>query len=547
MSDTLLPLEIKSLTFRYRRRTEPAIRDISFAVRAGEVLLIAGASGSGKTTLIRSINGLIPHTYGGEGSGEVLLFGQPVSQMSMAQISQRVGTVLQDPERQIVGSYVLNEVAFGLENLGLPRGEIIQRVDETLQYLGILHLRERETFSLSGGEKQKLALAGVLAMRPRLLLLDEPLANLDPASAREALQLFRDLTQDGIAVVIVEHRVEDVLAIEPETVLYLDGGRVQYYGDRGGLGQTVDYHRIKLPAPQVLERARADPPPLFSPALKPGSDETLVSFKGVSFRYNSDSPDVLNGISFDVRKGDVIAILGHNGAGKTTLVKHLVGLLQPSAGTVRIGNVLTRGVDVADLAAQVGYVFQNPDDQLFKPTVWAEVTFGPRNLGWSAEQADASAMRALEMVGLQEAQKKHPYDLSPGQRKRVAMAAVLAMQTPVLVLDEPTTGQDEAGIEQVGRIVEQLKHQGRTVITISHDIDFCAEHFERVVVMSQGRISADGAARAVLSQWDVLSEAAIYPPQMIRLAAALGLDERPLSISELVEGIGARRQGRSPG
>ncbi len=241
-------ITVDRLTFQYHSRTEPAIVDLSFKVFPGEVLLIAGSSGCGKTTLMRCINGLIPHTYRGEMSGDIELMGKPVSSLSMADLSQTVGTLLQDPERQIVGSYVRNEVAFGLENLGFSREDITQRVDETLEYLGILNLRDRETFSISGGEKQKVALAGVLVMQPRVLLLDEPLASLDPASAHEALRLFRELADGGIAVMIVEHRVEDVMSIHPERVLYLDEGCQKYYGDMDGLMDVVDYHRIKLPA-----------------------------------------------------------------------------------------------------------------------------------------------------------------------------------------------------------------------------------------------------------------------------------------------------------
>src|SRR5512136_1773714 len=214
-------LSVENLSFRYRARSEPAIRDISFDLEAGQILLIAGASGCGKTTLIRCVNGLIPRSYKGELSGLILLNGEPTTGWQLSKISQKVGTVLQDPERQILGTKVLHEVAFGLENLGMPRPEIITRVDESLRYLNIPYLRDRETFNLSGGEKQKVALAGVLAMKPSLLLLDEPLASLDPASAQETLAIVRQLANDGLTVLMIEHRVEDVLGIRPDRVLYM--------------------------------------------------------------------------------------------------------------------------------------------------------------------------------------------------------------------------------------------------------------------------------------------------------------------------------------
>src|SRR4030042_1441519 len=334
-SPTPPALDIEKLSFRYQCRDEFALYYLSFQVKPGEILLIAGASGCGKTTLMRCINGLIPRTYHGELHGDIRLFGKSVSDMSMPELSQQVGTLLQDPERQIVGSYVLNEVAFGLENLGLPRDEIILRADETLKFLDISPLRYRETFSTSGGEKQKVALAGVLSMRPRLLLLDEPLASLDPMSSHEALQFFRWLADQGIAIMIVEHRVEDVLTIHPENVLYLDCGEQLYYGEMDGLLQVVDYHHIKLPAPTILKRSKNEPPLSFKPLLQPTpNQDPLLSFEGVNFHYSPELPDVLHDINFKVFPGDVIAFLGHNGAGKTTLVKHALGLLKPTGGKV---------------------------------------------------------------------------------------------------------------------------------------------------------------------------------------------------------------------
>src|SRR5512134_2034335 len=256
-----VPLLIESLSFRYRDRQETAIRDISFDASPGEVLLIAGASGCGKTTLIRCINGLVPRSYKGEMTGTVQVFGEDTATWKLSQISQKIGTVLQDPERQILGTKVLNEVAFGLENLNVPREEVLQRVDEALEFLKISHLRERETFTLSGGEKQKVALAGVLAMRPSILLLDEPLASLDPASAQDALDTARFLADQGMTILMVEHRVEDVLRIKPERVMFMSDGAVRYLGDMAGLSKVVNYREVKLSAEDIVERAKQDEPP----------------------------------------------------------------------------------------------------------------------------------------------------------------------------------------------------------------------------------------------------------------------------------------------
>lgn len=279
---------------RYRDRKETAIRNISFEAKPGEVLLIAGASGCGKTTLIRSINGLIPRSYKGEVNGRVVVFGEDVKEWKLSQISQKIGTVLQDPERQILGTKVVNEVAFGLENLNVPREEILERVDEALKFLKIFHLRERETFTLSGGEKQKVALAGVLAMRPSILLLDEPLASLDPASAQEALDTARFLADEGMTILMVEHRVEDVLRIKPERVMFMSEGEVRYLGEMSGLSKVVNYREVKLSAEVIVERAKADPPPAEIEILPGAAGETsekeaLVTFEDVAFGYESTS------------------------------------------------------------------------------------------------------------------------------------------------------------------------------------------------------------------------------------------------------------------
>ena len=243
----------------------------------------------------------------------------------------------------------------------------------------------------------------------------------------------------------------------------------------------------------------------------------------------------LQGVSLSIMPGESVAIIGENGAGKTTLVKHINGLLSPTSGQVRVGGWDTRDRTIAQLASRVGYVFQNPDEQLFASTVWAEVIFGPKNLGLPAEESAERADAALRTVGLHDLAQKHPYDLSISQRKKVAIASVLAMHTPALVLDEPTTGQDHNDTELVGQIVEDLKKQGKTVITISHDIDFCAEHFDRVVVMAQGKVLLDGPTRQILGQADILAQAHVEPPQLMRLSSQLNMKERPLNVDEFIE------------
>lgn len=515
MSDS--PLVIENLTFQYRRRSEPAIEKINFSMQAGEVMLIAGSSGCGKTTLMRCINGLIPHTYQGEMSGDIHLFGESVMGMGLAVISQSVGTLLQDPERQILGSYVLNEVAFGLESLGIPREEITPRVEKALTRLGILHLKDRETFGTSGGEKQKIALAGVLAMEPKILLLDEPLASLDPASAQEALQAFRKLADEGIAVMIVEHRVEDVLSIHPDVFMYLDDGKMTYLGGTEGLMDAVDYRRIKLPAEVVLERARRDPAPVFIPA--PRSEvrsETLVHFEGVYFRYNEDAPEVLKNLNFDINAGDVIAVLGHNGSGKTTMVKHALGLLKPTEGRVLLEGVETRKMTVAQAAHTVGYVFQSPSQMLFAPTVREELSFGPKNLEFPDDIIKQNVEWAIETVNLKSEMDMPPLALSFGQQKRISIAAILAMRSRILMMDEPTAGQDYWNYQAFMDAILQMPGFD-AVIFITHDVDLAVIYANRILLVYNGEIVADGKPQDVLKDEKLLRSCRVLPTSLLKL------------------------------
>lgn len=258
-----------------------------------------------------------------------------------------------------------------------------------------------------------------------------------------------------------------------------------------------------------------------------------VDVDRLSFTYPSGVM-ALHEVTLHIAAGEGVAIVGQNGAGKTTLVKHLNGLLKPTTGSVKVGGRDTRLFSTAQMASWVGYVFQNPDDQLFQATVKAEVMFGPLNLGWKKQHIEENAARAIKMVGLEKALNQHPYDLSPGERRRVAFAAVLAMDTPLVILDEPTTGQDFAGVELVGRVVAELKSRGKTVVAITHDIDFCAEHFERTIVMGGGKVLLDGPAREVLTQVDILAKSYVEPPQLIRLADRLGLGGAPLTVEEFV-------------
>jgi len=516
-----LPLIVENLSFRYRDRNGAAINHISFSAGKGELLLLAGASGCGKTTLIRCINGLIPRSYKGELTGRVLVAGQDTNGMLLSRISQNVGTVLQDPERQILGTKVINEVAFGLENMALSRTVIIQRADEALEYLNIGHLRDRETFNLSGGEKQKVALAGVLAMRPSLLLLDEPLASLDPVSALETLAMVRRLVDEGLTVLMVEHRVEDVLKIKPDRVIYMAEGEIRYSGDADGLMDAVDYRDVKLPARMIARRAASDPAPesiKFLPASQPEDGSAaapLARFENVTFGYDAER-EILHGINLEIKKGDVIAVLGPNGAGKTTFIKHAIGLLKPKSGRVLVNGKDTREASVAEIASTLGYVFQSPSHMLFAPTVREELAFGPKNLKHSPEAIERQVKESLATVNLSEKEEDAPLSLSFGQQKRVSIAAILSMRSKILVMDEPTAGQDYKNYRNFMDAIIQMPGFD-AILFITHDVDMAVIYANRVILVADGVVQADGKPEDVLKDYALLKTCRVVPTSLLDL------------------------------
>ncbi|MFC2036461.1 ABC transporter ATP-binding protein, partial [Chloroflexota bacterium] len=468
-------------------------------------------------------------SYKGDLEGSVELYGQETAGMPLPRISQIVGTVLQDPERQILGSRVEAEVAFGLENLGLPRAEIEERIEETLTLLALQHLRGRETFYLSGGEKQKVAIAGTLAMRPSILLLDEPLASLDPVSAREALRLVRELADRGITVLLIEHRVEDVLSIGPDKALALVDGEQRYFGPLADFARSVSYHQVKLPTDWVMaevqreldagEPAPTFPQPVLSSAEGPAlqyPDEPgppLIAFEQVSFRYE-DGPLVLKDVNLDVRRGDIIAVLGPNGAGKTTLMKQAIGLLKPVDGRVLVQGQDTRQLSVAQIAHVLGYVFQSPSHMLFAPTVQEELAFGPRNLGHDEAIIEERASRAVTILNLDGLEDYPPLALSFGQQKRVSIGAVLAMGSRILAMDEPTAGQDYQNYMAFMESILQLPHFD-AILFITHDVDLAICYANRVWIVDGGKIAANGPPEEVLADQKLLARSRLVPTSLL--------------------------------
>ena len=509
-------LSVRDLSFQYRLGTRPALSSLSFDLEAGEILLVAGGSGSGKSTLARCLNGLIPRSYRGTVAGSIVYQGQDVSGLSLSQLALLVGTLQQDPEKQIVASHVAEEVAFGPENLGWPRPRIRDAVERTLEELGISHLRDRETFHLSGGEKQKVALAGILAMEPKVLLLDEPLASLDPKSGREALALIRAQALSGRAVAVIEHRIEEVLGLSPRRVLHLEDGVQRFWGGLDGFLDSVDPGTMKLPVEHLLKFQGYPSSPPLSQASR--STPVVAEFDNVGFWYTPGFP-VLSRIGFALRRGDRIAIMGPNGAGKSTLMKHLIGLLQPKEGRVVVRGQETRSTTVARLAADVGYVFQNPGHMLFAPTVKEELAFGPHNLKHPADRVERACAHALDVAVLSGTEERSPLSLSFGRQKRLGIAAVLAMGSRILVLDEPTAGQDYASQRRFMDEVSRLENFDALVF-ITHDLDLALTYANRVLLVADGTLAADGSPEEVLTRPELLERCHLIPTSLLELNKA---------------------------
>lgn len=520
-------IEVERLTFRYRRAAQPAIRDLSLTVSPGEVILVAGPSGCGKSTLIRAMNGLIPHAYSGELAGRVLVDGRPAAELPLRDIARVVGTVLQDPAKQIVGATVEAELAFGPENIGLPRSEIRDRIGRVADQTALGALLGRETANLSGGERQLVAMAGILMMRPRVFVVDEPLANLDPATAARLLGILRELADRGEAVVIVEHRVEDVLELRPDRVLYLDEGREIYGGPVDGFLGIADPEAVRLPFEVVLARERArGPAPTAAPATSEVAPERVsppdegvpprLEFHGV--RAGFGDHEVLHAIDARLGVRETVAVLGPNGSGKTTLFRTAMRLLPIRGGEILVDGASTADRTVAQLAAIFGYVFQSPSQMLFARTVREELVFGPRNLGRSPETFERVIADALTRTGLEALDailERPPLTLSFGQQKRLAIAVALALEPRTLILDEPSAGQDHRSAARFMAEVRAIRGL-ESLYLVTHDVDLALTHADRILLLREGRIVADGPPAAVIEDEDRWIACNLRPTSLMR-------------------------------
>jgi energy-coupling factor transport system ATP-binding protein len=571
-------LEFVGLTVRYFTRSASAIDGLSLSVPRGSFVTVAGRNGAGKSTLALAASGFIPRIVRAHVEGEASIGGRRMADLPDAELRRSAGIVFATPANQLSGSKltVREELAFGLENLGVPRAAMDPRIDQVLARLHIETLADRQPLALSGGEQQRVAIASIVAMGTNLLVLDEPTAQLDPAGTTSVASLLVELARDGAAVLCAEHSAEVLLASDRCLVLGEGRAIVQDTPGRALVDPAATEAGIPPPTLALLAHAAGlRPDAAFREdlvaaklATSDGARRAAESLRAVVERRAEDRPAValgdgrapatidvsglrhvyaggieaLRGVDLRVGPGESVAIVGQNGSGKTTLVKHLNGLLRPSAGEVRLDSQPTVERPVHELASIVGFVFQNPDDQLFERTVEREVAFGPRNLGFDRDRIQRQVELALAAVGLTEVASTNPYDLDLSSRKLVALAGVLAMDPAVLVLDEPTTGQDAPGIDRISAIVRTWMSTGRSIIAITHDMEFAAANFGRIVVMRQGEVVADGGPDQVfvVENSALLASTGLRAPAAARIGAALGIEAGTPTLRSLVDALAAR-------
>lgn len=517
-------IDLREAAVRYRSTGQQVLHGVDLAVDRGDFALVSGPSGCGKSTLLRLVNGLVPHAYRAEVTGHVHVGGKPVGEQTIRQLSTVVGTLQQDPHKQIVGSTVFTELAFGPENLALPRTDIQDRIDEVVDRVGIRHLLRRPTHELSGGELQMVAFAGILVMRPQVVVVDEPLANLDPAASLRLLGELRRFVDDGGAAVVVEHRVEEMLEYAPTQVLYLEEGRTRYAGDVAGFIRTAPVAHVKLPFEALVARADELPSPPAVSRVSGGSSR--LSFHDVALGYGKRT--VLDDITLDLRSAERVAVLGPNGAGKTTLLRASVRLLDPSRGEVLVDGEPITGRSTLDLATTFGYVFQNPGQALFSATVSEELAFGPRNLGWSPARIDEVSREALATMLLDhepDILTRPPHTLSYGQQRRLTVALALAMRPKTLILDEPTAGQD---LHSTTTFMERVLDSLESVYFITHDVDLALTSADRIVIVDGGRIVADAPPAELAHRADLWAGSGLRETSLIRAVRARLPESEPI-------------------
>lgn len=537
---------LQDVHFTYRRGIRPALERIALEVPRGAFIGIVGANGAGKSTLSFTFNRIVPGFFRGDFRGTVKVLGADISSAKVADMAATVGMVFQDFEAQIFSTSVHHEVAFVMENLGIPRQRMLPNIAHWLQEMALGGLTDRDPATLSGGQKQRLALASVLAAEPPVLVLDEPTTDLDPVASQELIRCLENLTQTGRTVVLVTHDLETLA--KADTVLMMSEGSIIGKGPPGEMLMQVEMLQSHSVRPPQLAQVFASlgieeyPPDPHTAAkrladlgfstqsrqplpVSPPTGTPILVVEELRFSYRPGD-ELFQGLNLSIGEGECMALLGPNGSGKTTLLNLISGIRKPHGGSIRLGGQALPQLSPAERAKQVGIVFQNPDHQIFQSNCLEEVSFGLHHIGVPSGKIRARAMAALEVVNLADKAGIDPFTMTKGERKKLALASVLACEPRFVLLDEPTTGLDAREQDALMNLVSHLVAQGHTVVFITHSISLAARYASRVVVMSEGRVILDGHPIEVLSDETSLARVGLIPPPAVQLGRLLGVAVR---------------------
>ena len=537
--------------FQYTAQAEPTLYDISLDIRKGEKVLICGPSGCGKSTLAHCVNGLIPNSYPGKTTGTLTVGGQNAENLSLFDLSKVVGTVLQDSDGQFIGLTVAEDMAFALENDCMDQKDMKALVDRVAQLVGVSGVLGHAPYEISGGQKQRVALGGVMVSGVDVLLFDEPLANLDPAAGKKAVELIDEIQKrTGCAVIIIEHRLEDVLHCPVDRVILMGEGRILFDGDpdsllcsdllqKSGIREPLYVTALKyagvpldrdqrlsyLPELRLTEADRRRVADWFFAQPEPKGEKAkkeLLRAENIDFTYEGGH-HALKGISASIAEGEMLSIVGTNGAGKSTFSKVLCGFEIPQKGTLTLSGEDLSAYSIKERADRIGYVMQNPNQMISKTGIFDEVALGLRNRGVPEEEVKPRVEKALKTCGLYPFRNWPVSALSYGQKKRVTIASILVLEPKIILLDEPTAGQDLYHYTQIMDFLAELNRSGTTVVLITHDMHLMLEYTPRAIVFHDGHVIADTSAAEVLNSPEIVETAHLKETSLYHLAKNCGI------------------------
>lgn len=543
-------ISFKNFSFKYNNVVDKTLKNIDLTINKGEKVLIVGPSGSGKSTLSHCINGLIPFSYNGEIEGELIIDNIKPYEESLSDVSKKVGTILQDQDSQFIGLSVGEDVAFNFENNAMPLNEMKVKVIDALELVNMVDFINHSPYELSGGQKQRVSLAGVLGSDAEVLLFDEPLANLDPASGKEIMQLINDIHEKtNKTIIIVEHRIEDVLEQPFDKVIVVNKGEVQGFATpdeilksdllkNNGLREPLYLEAMKLAGcdisgsenlkdltnideknKEVLKNWFNNETSNKDSIIK---EEKILEVKNLAFSHDGIK-NTINDVSFHLNKGEILAVLGNNGAGKSTLCRLITGILKPQKGSIFLNNQCIDSWSIKQKGSAIGYVMQNPNQMISQHMIKDEIALGLKCRNYSKEEIDKKVEEVLKICGLYPYRNWPVSALSYGQKKRVTIASILAINPEVIILDEPTAGQDYKHYTEFMEFIKELSAQGISIILITHDMQLTLEYCHRAVVLSGGEKIADDKPSNILTDENIIKKANLKETSLSTLAKSIGI------------------------